>query len=306
MSGRPANLLSEYAMAVWDPSIKHPQGKAIITELVHRHKLQKNFPCQDPDLIKKINFADIRNDVEERINDYHFLFGNLVATDPVADPAEYEAAFARFLTIFSENLTEFTVKTNGAVLFPGNTKADVEFFYRLVTTTAFFGFTQHASLNNRVAPILNSTKCQAGLQSRLFQVTRFQIPDVLTNDMSKIMKEKGIFGTALWLAERKGAIPADASPVAQVPIFAQDIGDYNITWVFEDGLFRIKTWIFDDRETNSIIPDILSPTPYQPSADIPTSCHSLQAAQEESLTPPNTTGSNATAIVARRMLAKKP
>ena len=190
----------------------------------------------------KIRDADLVTAVTQRFYDYHYLFINFIATDPT-NVAAYNAALANLLTVFSDNLSTFTVQTNGVTSFEGIGKAGATTFFTSVSNannSVFHGYTQHNALNVRVRPIFDSKTCQAGSQAHLRQTALFLLP------------------------------PAPGGSLTNI----DDSGDYNFTWVYENQIWKIKSWLYNDKFT-FIVPAadvILQPTPYQPSPDVPEVC----------------------------------
>lgn len=59
---------------------------------------------------------------------------------------------------------------------------------------------------------------------------------------------------------------------ANFGVLVADAGVYNLTWAYENGVWRIKTYVFNDRLTY-VLPDVtLSPTQNAPDADVSKTC----------------------------------
>ena len=210
---------------------KYCVSRSILEKGGPNFNVKKTF-C-DAKSVDEIKYADLATAVTQRHYDYHEYFMTYIATDPNDIPA-YNAALDQLLDVFSPNLTEFTVKTNGTQNVSFSNRDGARTFFTAISnaspSTAFAGYTQHNALNVRVRPIFNSFSCQAATTSHLFQFIKFNVLG-----------------------------------------FAVDSGEYNITWVLEKGVWRIKTWIFNDRLTYPITP-IIAPPEYQPPQPIQTSC----------------------------------
>ena len=233
----PPRMTDKYYIGIYnDGTSKLIKGK----HCESKEKIIKSF--SDAKVAYKIRDSDIVTTVTQRFYDYHYLFINFIATDPTNVPA-YNTALANLLTVFSDNLSTFTVQTNGVTNFQGIGKAGATTFFTSVinaNNSVFHGYTQHNALNVRVRPIFDSNTCQAGTQAHLRQTALFLLP------------------------------PAPGGSLTNI----DDSGDYNFTWAYENQIWKIKSWLYNDKFT-FIIPTAqvtLQPTPYQPSPDVPEFC----------------------------------
>jgi hypothetical protein len=204
-------------------------------KLLKKRPSSKQDKCNE---VHKVSYADLDTAFTQRFYDYHFFFGNFVATDP-ANIVAYNEALDRLLDVFSPNLTAFVVKTNGIVNFAFDNREGARTFFTTVVNPAgipFAGFTSHNALNIRNRPIFNSSSCQGSSQAHLSQWSLFNLPPAGFNHIN-------------------------------------DIGEYNLTWSFENGIWRIKTYVFNDR-LSYILPNVfLQVTPYIPSDNVANNCN---------------------------------
>lgn len=177
-----------------------------------------------------IRFSDLVTVITQRAYDYHFYFGNFVSTDP-SNTTAYNNALNQLMDLFSQKLTLYEVTSNGAIEpIPGNpftTWDQVRQFQKFITSGIYFnGWTLHNMPNVRVRPILNNTAAQASSQTHLLEYDYTTIPG------------------------------------------AQDTfqaANYNFTWAYEDGVWRIVTFYIDTR----LIVNLTSLTTQAPAQYLP-------------------------------------
>lgn len=183
-----------------------------------------------------VTYADIVDAITQRFYDYDFYFNNLVATSNNTSSSDYADALAGLTDLLSPNLTSFQIQTNGATVFSTTNRTDAIGFFKFVAADIFQGYSAHNTTNIRVRPIFDSSSCQASTQSQLIQFANL------------------IHGTP----------PA--------PGFVVDAGTYNMTWAYENGVWRIKTYIYNDRLSYNVETPYLTPTPYTPNPNVSNSC----------------------------------
>ncbi len=184
-----------------------------------------------------VDYSDIVTAITQRFYDYDYYFNNLVATSNNQSSAAYLQALAGLTDTLSPNLTSFTIQTNGVNAFPPATnRAGGLAFLQYVAADVFQGYSAHNTTNIRVRPIFDSETCQASSQSQLIQYAFLN--------------------------------PGGSPP----PAFVGDVGTYNFTWAYENGVWRIKTYLYNDRLSYTIPSPFLAPTLYAPNTDVSNTC----------------------------------
>lgn len=218
-----------------------------------------------------VDYAKLSAYITRRTFDYHFFFGQFVATQ-VGTP-QYTQALDSLMNVFSKRLNVFTVLSNQVPSFQLSSWEQVKQFWISIsgTPTSYFqGWTRHNHCNVRVAPILNSSEFQASSQTHLIEYSRVTFPsaDSAPNPavkaiMNKITSPNKQFGTlnenSLSKLKAKGVL-------GQAPIsYISDEGNYNLNWRYEeDGVWRIVQWWNDTDLAFTIDTTYTEPLPYLP------------------------------------------
>lgn len=124
--------------------------------------------------IKKISYTDLSNAITQRVYDYHYYLANFLKTDP-SNQAAYNAALDQLMTVFSKNLTSFTVATGNSAPIILTTWAEVRAFYGSVGDTYFQGFSSHNAPNVRVRPLCHDKVAQGYADTHLIEYSRVNL-----------------------------------------------------------------------------------------------------------------------------------
>lgn len=188
--------------------------------------------------VKKISYTDLSNAITQRVYDYHYYLANFLKTNP-ADSTAYNAALDQLMSVFSLNLTLFTVTTGSSPPIVYTTWAEVRAFYSEVGQTYFQGYSTHNAPNVRVRPLCHDKAAQGYADTHLIEYSRVNL----------------------------GAGPVEIS----------DVGEYYLYFAYEfdqatqRGVWRFTTWK-DRTDLAYILPTpYTTPVLYQPSQPDPAS-----------------------------------
>lgn len=201
------------------------------TSLLIKKSKQCNDELECCSVVKsgKISYADLTTGVTQRAYDYHFYFGNFIATN-TSNTIPYQLALAQLMDVFSKKLTSYIVANSGVVSYNFTTWDQVHAFQQEINGPYFMGWTSHNMPNVRVRPVLNSRTIQASCQSHLIEYS--------------------------FVATITG------------PNYINGVSNYNFTWAYEDGVWRIITFYVDNRISLVLPTPYLLATPYVPAKNV--------------------------------------